>query len=255
MKVLYWDIETSSIDIKYRTYDLKVTTTRFAPETIERDWTILSVAWAINDERVKCISVSPQNPLNDFEVVKTFHAVLNDCDCFVGHNVDAFDIKKFNTRAIAYGLHPIGKKTTIDTLKIARRHFKFTSNKLRYIAKFFSITEKDGSPDWDACLLGDADALAYMREYNRTDVEVTRQLYYKLRAYHENHPDFNAIRPVRDICDNIVYNVCKVCGSADTVKNGSWFGLKGRVKKRMCKSCGHNFREQDDRVARDKQVL
>jgi len=242
MKVLYWDIETSSIDIKYRTYDLKITAKRFDPETIERDWTILSIAWAINEGPVKCISVSPRNPLNDSEVVKSFHEVLDGCDCIVGHNIDAFDLKKFNTRAIFHGLHPIGKKLSIDTLKLSRKHFRFTSNKLRYIAKFFNITEKDGSPDWDECLKGNPEALSYMQEYNRTDVEVTRQLYHKLKAYHDTHPDITI--DVTDVLGQKVFGLCKSCGSANTVKNGSWFTVRGRIPKMKCKDCGHNFREQ-----------
>lgn len=240
-QILYWDIETSSIDIKYRTYDLSVKIKRFDPETIERDWTMLSVAWAFNDEPVKCIGVSPQNPLNDSEVVRQFHEVLCQADYIIGHNMDAFDLKKFNTRAAFYGLAPIGQKNSIDTLKIARKYFKFTSNKLRYVAKFFQIDQKDDSPDWDKCLEGDSEALSYMRQYNKQDVEVTRQLYKALAPYHTTHPDMNVKAPVKDGLGNLVQNVCPVCLSGHTHKRGKVFRSKKAVQSYSCQDCGHRF--------------
>ncbi len=239
--ILYWDIETSSIDIKYRTYDLGVKIKRFDPETIERDWTILSIAWAFNDEPVKCVSVSPKNPLNDSEVVKMFHEVLDKADYIVGHNMDAFDLKKFNTRAAFYGLGPIGQKQSIDTLKIARKYFRFTSNKLRYVAKFFQIQEKDDSPDWDLCLLGDSEALSYMREYNRRDVEVTRALYKKLAPYHHTHPDMNVKRPPIDAKGKKIEGICPVCSSPDTYRNGAKYNKTSKRHQWKCKKCNHQF--------------
>lgn len=241
-QILFWDIETSSIDIKYRTYDLSVKIKRFDPETIERDWTMLSVAWAFNDEPVRCIAVSPKNPLNDYEIVRQFHEVLSQADYIVGHNMDAFDLKKFNTRAAYYKLHPIGQKQSIDTLKIARKYFKFTSNKLRYVAKFFQIDQKDDSPDWDAVLNGDVDAHAYMRQYNKQDVEVTRQLYKALAPYHTTHPDMNVKAPVVDVKGKKIYGICPVCSSADTFKNGYYYQRTSKRQQWKCRGCNHSFK-------------
>jgi DNA polymerase III epsilon subunit-like protein len=246
-QILYWDIETSSIDIKYRTYDLSVKIKRFDPETIERDWTMLSVAWAFNDEPVKCIGVSPKNPLNDYEIVRQFREVLNQADYIVGHNMDAFDLKKFNTRAAFYGLDPIGQKQSIDTLKIARKYFKFTSNTLRYIAKFYNVHEKDNSPDWNACLEGDADALAYMRQYNKQDVEVTRQVYYKMRAWHHMHPNLNVKNPVKDAAGNKVEGICPSCLSPNTIKDGHAYTKETKRKKWICRDCGNRFTGKAER--------
>ncbi len=239
--ILYWDVETSSIDIRYRTYDLGVKIKRFDPDTIERDWTILSIAWAFNDDPVRCIGVSPQNPLNDKEVVRQFHEILDNADYIVGHNMDAFDLKKFNTRAAFYGLAPIGQKNSIDTLKIARKYFKFTSNKLRYVAKFFQIDQKDDSPDWDKCLEGNSESLSYMRQYNKQDVEVTRQLYKKLAPYHFTHPNMNSKSPVRDEAGDILENICPVCVSANTHKKGKVFRRSKVVQSYLCNDCGHRF--------------
>lgn len=239
--ILYWDIESTTIDILYRTYDLRVGIKRFDPDTIERDWSILSIAWAMNDEPVKCIGVSPKNPKNDYEIVRAFHAVLDSADYIVGHNMDSFDLKKFNTRALVYKLPPIGKKNSIDTLKLARKHWKFTSNKLSYIADYLGIEAKDSAPDWNACLAGDADALAYMRKYNKQDVEVTRQLYKRLAPYHITHPDMNVKSPVRDVAGHIVKPVCTVCQSPNTRKRGFEFRRKTKIHTYSCNDCGARF--------------
>ena len=106
-------------------------------------------------------------------VIKTLHDVLSEADIIIAHNGDKFDSKKFNTRAIAYGLPPIEPKKSVDTLKIARRRFAFTSNKLSYLAKFLGVESKDESPDWDKVLAGDEQELRYMRQYNRKEVNVS----------------------------------------------------------------------------------
>lgn len=96
--ILIYDIETSSIDLLHRQYDLAVKFKRFRPEEIIRDWTILSAAWKyLGQDKVHCVSVSPQNPLNDAAVVHYLHAALQSANILVGHNSDAFDFKKFKS--------------------------------------------------------------------------------------------------------------------------------------------------------------
>lgn len=235
MKSLYWDVETSSIDLRVRTYQLKNFVKYFDPKLIERDWTMLGAAWAFDDGPPKVISVSPQNPLDDRHVVEVLHGVLNEADILIGHNSDQFDLKKFNTRAIYYGLPPIAPKTQIDTLKIARKYFKFTSNKLSYISEYLGVGEKDEAPDWDLCLEGDARELRYMRKYNKQDVIVTRKVYKKLMSWHHTHP--RTAEMPRDAM-GIPVSVCVKCGSPDLMRQGYRYLLGGRKRQRLqCQSC------------------
>lgn len=205
---------------------------------IEKDWIMLGAAWKwLHEPNAKCVSVSPKRPDNDYEVISILHTVLSEADVLIGHNSDGFDYKKFNTRAIKHGLPPIQPKKTIDTLKIARRYFKFTSNKLRYIADFLGVEGKDESPDWPKCVAGDEEALRYMREYNKQDVIATEQVYLKLRSYHNTHPDLNHICPVRDVSGELIH-LCPKCQSPDMQSRGTTFS-RGKVRKRMqCNNCG-----------------
>lgn len=236
--ILIYDIETTSIDLLHRQYDLGVKFKRFRPEEIVRDWTILSAAWKfLGQDKVHCVSVSPQNPLNDAAVVHHLHAALQSANILVGHNSDAFDFKKFNARAIIYGLPPISPKQTVDTLKLSRKHFKWTSNKLSYIANKLGLPAKDESPDWDKILEGDADELRTMREYNKQDVIVTEQLYLKLRPYHTTHPVITHMEPpIRDV-EGFKVISCPKCNSTNYMKQGFKFQKNGKKQQCQCNDC------------------
>jgi hypothetical protein len=118
-KILLWDIETSTIDLHIRQYDLTSRKGRHHYDTIHRDWNILGAAWKfLGDSSVRCVSVSSQNPTNDEYVVKKLHEVLTGVNILIAHNGDAFDLKKYNARALFYDLPPINHIHTIDTLKV-----------------------------------------------------------------------------------------------------------------------------------------
>lgn len=244
LKVLIFDIETTDMEIVARSYGLKNYIKYFNPDKIKRDWTMLGAAWKWKGENIaQVVSVMPNDPLNDEGIVRALYAVLKEADVIIGHNSDRFDIKKFNARAISYGLPPIGKKIKIDTLKMVKKYFAFTSNKLSYIAKYLNVDdEKDKSPNWEKCIRGCPDELRYMRKYNKKDVFVTEQVYDKLVSYDENHPRIANVK--RDIDGFVVENTCPACGSADTVKDKPIYTQSGKTKTHSytCNNCGSNFK-------------
>lgn len=237
MKAIVWDIESTDLELAIRTYQLKNHIRYFNPNDIVRDWTMLGAAWLdLDSDKPGVCSVSPDKPLDDYGVVKKLHQVLSEADCLIGHNSDNFDLKKFNTRALLYDLPPLSPKIKIDTLKLARKHFAFTSNKLAYIAKELKVDCKDESPDWNKCIEGDAKELRYMRKYNKQDVIVTKQVYLKLRSYHETHPNMNY--PIVRAANGDAIEVCRVCQSPDLVVSKHRITNAGvhRIQK-QCKEC------------------
>lgn len=240
-KMLVWDVETSSLDILHRQYDLTVNTKRFRPDEIVRDWTMLGAAWKlIGEDKVSCISVSSKNPLDDYMVVKTTYEALEQADILIGHNSKAFDLKKFNARAIFHGFNPLPQKQQIDTLTEARKYFKFTSNKLSYLANYLGIDSKDESPDWNKILDGDIEQLAYMREYNKKDVIVTEQLYFKLSSWMHTHPDVSVYSPVKDIEGKKLLS-CKTCNSINYIKYGYRYNRTTKTARYQCLDCRSVF--------------
>lgn len=241
MKFLLFDIETSTISVKYDTYELRTKRGYLNPNVIKRDWIILGAAWKyLGDDTINCISVSPKSPLNDYGVVKTLHKILSEADVVCGHNSDKFDIKKINTRFLYYDLPPIGKKLQIDTLKLAKRYFSITSNSLSYIADFLNISKKGNSPDWSKVIEGDEEEIRKMRIYNKQDVKVLEEVYLKLRKFDVNHPDLSLITPVRDIEGNIIHS-CKICNSVHVIKNGKIYYPRSVRQRYLCKDCGYTF--------------
>jgi len=244
MKLLVYDVELSDMDILIKSYDLKNRIRWFNHENIIRDWTMLGASWKhLDDDKISCVSISPKDPLNDYAVIQKLYKAIEASDGLIGHNADNFDLKKFNTRAIYYGMPPLQKKIQTDTLKIARKYFKFTSNSLRYIANYLGLENKGDSPDWDAVMSGDRKEIALMREYNRQDVIVTEQLYKKLRGWHHTHPDVSSV--TRDI-EGKEMDKCPSCDSVNVVKNGHKPKVKAGVVYKfaqvlLCRNCGRNF--------------
>lgn len=238
-KILIYDLEVSTTKLEVETYSLKQYSPYLSHKDIVRDYAIHGVAYKwLGDEFTKCISVSPRAPFNDEMIVRTFHDIVSQADIIIGHNVDQFDIKKLNTRFLKYDLPSIPKVQSIDTLKVARKHFKLTSNSLSYLAKFLDLDiEKDESPDWEAIRSGDATALEYMRKYNKRDVEVTEKIYLRLRSWMDNHPNLNTIAPIKDVSGAPVM-CCDTCQSPRLVKNGFKYNKNSVFQKWSCKDCG-----------------
>src|ERR1019366_3081154 len=92
---------------------------------------------------------------SDKALVKELWRMMNDADIIIAHNGDGFDIKKSNARFIIHGLLPPATYKTIDTLKIARRHFKFGSNKLNDLGVTLGLGKKlphTGAHLWFGCM-------------------------------------------------------------------------------------------------------
>jgi len=231
-RVLVWDVERSTFEHTARYYELKQRNLYLKPDKITQEWVLLGAAWGwLDDNAISVVSVHPEDPMNDYGVVKHLHSALERADVLLGHNSDAFDLKTFNTRALFHGFRPIAPKKKIDTLKIARKYFKFTSNKLSYIADYLGVDAKDASPDWNAIIEGCPDEIRYMRKYNKQDVKVTKEVYNKLSAWDETL-DLNSFR------GGVRHIVCKSCGSSSVAARG--YDRRGKTLKRRysCNSCG-----------------
>lgn len=120
---------------------------------------------------------------NDKRLVAELWALLDAADVVVAQNGDAFDIKKINTRFVRYGLKPPSPYKTVDTLKVARRVFRFDSNKLDDLCAYLKIGRKlstGGFGLWLGCMAGQRKAWARMKRYNAHDTRLLAALYARL---------------------------------------------------------------------------
>lgn len=245
-KILILDIETSYIEVKHRTFSL-FNNDYISHKDIEQDWYIHCIGYKwLDSKTAKVISTHQDRHKFDFdhtwdeEVVTKFYDILKEADLAIGHNLDSFDLKKLNTRFITYGLAPIIMPPTVDTLKVARKYFKFTSNKLDYIADFLigdcKIDTESGL--WEKAFQGDYKATKKMAEYCKQDVIITEKVYLKLRQHAHNHPSLAKIKGFHDKKTAI----CPVCTSKSNKLDGHQNLSAGRYQYHKCLNCGYRYK-------------
>ena len=121
----------------------------------------------------------------------------------------------------------------VDTLKVARKVFAFTSNTLEDLCRQLGLDHKGkvGFDVWVGCMEGDPAAWRKMKKYNAQDVKILEELYLVLRPWMNNHPNMALIgdRP----------KACPKCSS----ERG--FIIRGRRVNQVttrtqyqCKACG-----------------
>lgn len=238
-KILFLDIETAPN---------RVFTWAFYEQTVikvEKPWYILgfSAQWQGQKVFSKMLpdyqATWKRSRSDDRMLVKDLWNLLEEADYVVAHNGDGFDLKKIKTRFIGLGLTPPSKYKTIDTLKIARKEFKFLNNKLDYIADRLGIGRKletGGKELWFHCMEGDPEAWKTMREYNENDVVILEQVYQKFKPYITNL-DISHFYENRPVCTH--------CGSQNLVKRGTETVKQGIKQIWHCKDCGARPRSKE----------
>lgn len=208
---------------------------------VKEEWYILCFAYEWVDEgKTKVVSLPDyklfkRNKKDDKQVMKKMWKLLDKADIVIAHNGDKFDIRKINARFIINGMNPPSPYKTIDTLKVARSKFAFTSNKLDDLGEYLNVGRKvkhEGFGLWLKCMAGDMKAWKRMQEYNLQDVALLRKVYIKLRPYMTNHPNMNKYMGSLRNCPNCGYDKLIRRGLASEVGNVNFY------QRYSCNSCG-----------------
>lgn len=123
---------------------------------------------------------------SDKSLVKELWGLIDKADLIIGHNNDRFDHKKLNTRFLVHRLPPPRPYKTLDTLKIARKHFAFDSNKLNDIGQYTDEGQKldhNGFSLWEKAMWGDKRAFNKMCRYNRQDVLLDEKVFKRFKPW------------------------------------------------------------------------
>ena len=215
---------------------------------------IVCAAWRFVDEK-RCHAVSvldnerkfKKNVYDDEIVVKALHERLYDgVDILLHQNGDKFDIKKLNARIAYYGLSPLPKIRTIDTLKQVKKHFALDSNKLDFQGRFFGQGEKletGGMDLWDNII-----QMKYPPVGKQADMDLARKSVKHMVKYNKKDVDllidvYERIKPYIDLPNQFLYGDsapfgCPHCGSMDRQKRGYSYTTVSRYQRYQCKSCG-----------------
>lgn len=234
-KILVLDIETAPILARvWRTWKENV-----GLNQIEHDWYLLSYSakW-LGDKRIfyQDQSKAP-NIEDDRELLAGLHGLLDEADIVVAHNARRFDVPKINARLITLGFKPPSPYKVHDTLDIAKKNFKFTSNRLEFLTGALCTEKKmlhgkfPGFELWKQCMLGNPAAWREMKRYNVQDVKSLEELYLKLRAWDPRAPALGIFLEDGD-------HACPKCGSGSVQRRGSYSTSVGVYQRFQCNECG-----------------
>lgn len=175
---------------------------------------------------------------DDKAITQMLVQVLDEADFVIGHNLGKFDRGVINGRAAIHGIKPPSPYKVIDTYKVAKKEFNFPANSLEYLCDVFDVQHKKkdhakypGWTLWIECLKGNAEAIDEMMEYNEYDVLAVRDLYYKMRPYISDHPNFGVYMEDED-------HVCPYCGGTHLHRRGYAYTKVGKYQKFQCQGCG-----------------
>lgn len=229
MKIILWDIETAPMVVtSWGLYK-----PRLSHDNIIEGTSLLSGAWkTLGEKEIHAVAVHPAKPREDKGAVKAIREALASADVLVAQNGDRFDLRVLNARLVFHGLDPLPPIKTVDTLKVAKKYFRFDSNRLDYLGEFLGVGRKIHT-DYDlwlkVLLNGDKAALAAMVKYNKQDVALLEDVYLRLRPFMQTHPN-------RRLTDG---DCCPLCGVAGKLQKRG-FRLTRTTKRQayQCQACG-----------------
>lgn len=232
-KILVFDVEISpSVSYTFGRFKYNIAYDQIEKEPIMLTW----AAKYLGQLDVFGDKLTPEevNNEDDSRIVKSLWEKFNDADIVIAHYGNGFDLPILNARSVLNGLDPYSPVKSIDTKKVASSQFKFPSNKLDALCKYFGIEGKIETDFqlWIDCLKGDEKALDDMYVYNKQDVVALEEVYYKLRPWIKSHPNLAIYNDSED-------SMCACCGSPNIEFNGKYYyAYTTKYKTYRCKDCG-----------------
>ena len=233
-KILFYDIETSQLNSSHWALFNQNIQTR----SITTEWHIICISYKwLHEKKVHTLSLDfDKSTTDDYDICKGIRKVFKEADLIVGHNADKFDFKKIMARWVYHNINPLPPILSVDTLKEARKAFKFTSNKLDYIAQYLKVgakLETGGLFLWEQVSKGNKSALQKMAKYCEVDVVILEKIYLRLRPFMSNHPNLST--------DADRVN-CPSCGSYRKDKRNRRRTKSGILKQQYkCKDCKSHY--------------
>lgn len=207
--------------------------------------------WKIDEESSVVYNKRAIPEANDYEVCKFFWNLFNESNVVIGHNVKNFDLKVLETRCLANGLPPLPFVQVIDTLEIAKKKFRFPSNRLDALAAYLNIGRKtphSGIKLWVDTQAGNQEAIEKMKEYCKNDVDLLIDVYFTL-ASRGLVSGYNAAMFYDDVNPR-----CHVCGSNEITLTGRPIHTQAsEFEETRCNHCGAVGRTRLNRLSKEKQ--
>lgn len=232
-RILLFDLETAPL----RVFTFGLFDQNIGLSQIDRDWFLLafSAKWLGEPAIIYSDQSKEKDITDDTRLLGLLWNLLNEADVVVTQNGRSFDEKVANARFIIKGFPPLARFKHIDTKVLAKRRFRFTSNKLEYLAEALNVPVKKlkhkqfpGFDLWAEVMRGNQEAWKEMKAYCVADTLSLEGVYERLapwgvgvnlNAYHSD----NTYR-------------CQ-CGSIDFEKKDFERTATGKYMRLICKKC------------------
>lgn len=225
-RILLFDLETAPIlGYVWQLWKTNVI------ETVE-DWYLLSVAWQWYGEDEIHFERKSKRKADDRALTKTLWRLFDEADIVVAQNGDRFDLPKSTAKFIQHDLGLPSHYTSIDTLKMARKH-GFSSKSLDNLCKRLGIGKKlahQGKDTWLGCINEDDESWRVMEEYNRHDVQLLGEVWARLAPYSDVQPNMQHWTGA-GTCVN------PRCGGSRLVKRGFYRTHAAEYQRYQCLDC------------------
>ena len=206
-RLLILDIETAPAEM----WGWGMYNQNFGVEQVKADPYILCVGFQwLGEGPPDCLTLWELGP-------ELMHARVRElmqlADGIISKNGVKFDYPWLMTEFLKYGIKPPRLATHIDLDKVAKKEFRFHSNKLDYILQYLDIGSKvdtGGFKLWRQVMEGNEAARKKMVRYCKMDVRQTGRLYNKMKGFITNHPAMRSLGS----------EACPTCQSKRTKKDG-----------------------------------
>lgn len=250
VKKLFLDIETAPMEaLVWSMWKNNVT-----KDQLMEDWYMLTWAGAWEHEPDDIFGKGLQDyegaidTKDDKPLLEDLWELMEEADVIVAHNGQRFDVPKINTRLLIHGIIPPSPFQVIDTLKVLKRKFRFSSNRLDFVSKRLGYGGKDeheGMLMWQKCVRGDRQAFADMLSYNMGDIRELMLVHDRLKAWMVSGPNVAMI-------EQKGHRACTHCGSENLTEGRTPYRTTaGEYRTWRCGDCGAISRERTTSVSQD----
>ena len=166
--------------------------------------------------------------------------VLDAADVVVHYNGQSFDVPHIRRELWMAGFKPPSPFEQVDLYKVAKKQFRFLSNKLDYIVQQLEIGQKvkhEGFALWPKVMEGDPEAWERFQQYCETDTVITEELYNRMLPWIPSHPNVLLYDESPEI------KGCPKCGSGHFQSRGTRQLATGIYNQYQCQSCFGWFRD------------
>lgn len=238
LRTLIFDIETAPL----MAYTWGVWQQNVQPNQLARN--TYMICWAAKWEGQKTVHSDVLTGAeavaeDDSRVVQSLADLIRKADLVVAHNGDRFDIPVLNTRLLDMRLEPLPPVRSVDTLKVAKRAFRITYNRLNFLAEFLGhdLKYEMSMADWIQATKGVTSALRKMNHYCRQDVGVLERVWFELKPYAKGLPRMVDAR-------REMQRACPSCGSGSLVPAGWHRTNASNFARYRCEGCGRYARSR-----------